>query len=471
MPKVRSNGAGRWATRTAAAAGDYQAGVQNPRQSWSQATVAASDAHKAATTKALAEGRFAKGVQKAGDAKWQRGAVGKGTERFASGAAAGQQDYEQGVAPFLAVIERTQLPPRGPKGDPANIRRVAVLAAALHTAKVGSVSLILACALAVTSIVATVAGVMTLRSHGVVPSGGDKTGELIMAGNSKVKPATIGVGVVVALVVLVAALGAAIDTVTFSVTAAAAGGAAMAVVSGDSANVRNSTFAQKPVVAQHWVKSQTSGFYQFTHASGHDLVRDIRGRHVAAAVLPLFAPGYTEPTEPQETIAATLGAGAVAGDVELLVLQMYYPDLPGVRAQLIDLGQLDARMVDYVTVEDSTTATAASVYSGSRALNAASDLLKANTDYAILGAHIGGVCGALTIRGVDTGNLRVAIPGMPGRPDLTANWFAWLTQETGIAMIPVVNSANKAGVFIENITDENLVAVPFALVMAELSMS
>lgn len=471
MPRVRANGAQRWAQRTAAATPDYQAGVNNPRQSWQQATVAASDAHKAATTKALNEGRFAKGVQKAGDAKWQRAAAGKGAQRFGEGAAAGVNDYSEGVAPFIAVIERTPLPPRGPKGDPRNIDRVRVLADALHKAKTGFVSFALAIALGLGS-VAVVAGISLWKSaRAERASGGDKTGLLVPAASQTGKTAKAILGLALAAAVIAASSMAAIDTVTFSVTAAAAGGAAMAAVAGDSANVRNSTFAQKPVVAQHWVKSQTSGFYQFTHPSGHDLVRDIRGRHVAAAVIPLFAPGFVEPTEPQETIAAQLGAGAVAGDVELLVLQMYYPDLPGVQAQLIDLAGLDARMVDYVTVEDSTTATAAATYGGARALNAGSDLLKANTDYAILGAHIGGVCGALTIRGVDTGNLRVAIPGMPGRPDLTANWFCWMTQETGIPLIPVINSANKAGIFIENITDENLVAVPFALLLAELSRS
>jgi hypothetical protein len=137
MPKVRSNGAQRWANRTAAATEDYKAGVAAPRVGWQQATVAAADVHKVATTKALNEGRFAKGVQKAGDGKWSAAAQGKGAERFGPGAAAGVQDYAAAVAPYLAVIESTQLPPRGPKGDPRNIDRVRVLAAALNKKKVG----------------------------------------------------------------------------------------------------------------------------------------------------------------------------------------------------------------------------------------------------------------------------------------------------------------------------------------------
>lgn len=469
MPKVRPNGAQRWANRTAAATQDYQAGVANPRQGWAQATVAAADAHKAATTKALNEGRFAKGVTKAGDAKWQRAASGKGADRFGPGAQAAQGDYETGVAPFTAVIERTALPPRGPKGDPRNIQRVAVLAEALHKAKTGFVGFALLLALALTSLTVGAVVIGLNQVCRLDASGGDSTGMLSPAKPERMKPAAIGAGVIVGAIVAACMLGAALDTVTASATAAVAGGTAMAAVANDSLVVRNTPLSARPIILQSWVKSQTSGFFQITHPSGHDLVRDIRGRDVAAAVLPLLVPGYGEPCEPQEQLNLTISGAAVAGDIELLTMLMYYPELPGIQGRLIDLAQLDARFVDYTTIEDTTTATAGGVYSGSRALNAASDLLKANTDYAILGAHIGGICGALTVRGVDTGNLRVAIPGMPGRQDITSNWFAWLTQEFGLPLIPVINSANKAGIFIENITDENLVAVPFALVLAELS--
>lgn len=261
----------------------------------------------------------------------------------------------------------------------------------------------------------------------------------------------------------------ALDIVSLSVTAAAAGGSAMAAVAGDSLVIRNTSLDNRPQILATWVKSQTSGFVQMTHPSGHDQVRDIRMRHVAAANLPLFAPGFAEPCEPQEGFTVTLSAGAVAGDIELMHWLVYYPSLPGIESRLIDLGALEARMVDLVTIEDTTTATAGGAYSGARALNAASDLLKANTDYAILGAQIGALTGVLTVRGVDTGNLRVGIPGMAGRPDLTAMWFEWQSEQFGLPLIPVVNSANKAGIFIENVQDENLTAVPFSLMMAELT--
>jgi hypothetical protein len=243
----------------------------------------------------------------------------------------------------------------------------------------------------------------------------------------------------------------------------------MAAVAGDSLTVRATPFENRPQLLTVWVKSQTSGFFMLTHPSGHDLVRDLRFRHVAAANLALMPEGLAEPMEPQETMVLTLSAGAVAGDIELAHMLFYYPTLPGIDAKLIDLDTLANRMVCQLTVEDTTTATAGGAYSGSRALNAASDLTKANTDYAVLGANIGALSGALTIRGTDSGNLRCGIPAMAGRPDITSNWFVWLTEQFGLPLIPVFNSANKAAIFIENVQDENLTAVPFALNMVQLT--
>src|SRR5260370_9394496 len=170
MPRVRANGGSRWAQRTAAATQDYQAGVKTPSVWWQEATVAESEAHKQAVIQAGQEGRFAKGVQKAGDAKWLKAASGKGAERFGPGAAAGQGDYEQGVAPYLQVIESTPLPPRGPKGDPKNIQRVAVLATALHKRKTGfSLAVMLATIAVLALIVLGMYALLTARPPPPLP--------------------------------------------------------------------------------------------------------------------------------------------------------------------------------------------------------------------------------------------------------------------------------------------------------------
>jgi hypothetical protein len=133
--KSASQSAAKWSERAGNATGDYADGVQNPKQSWKDSTTAAQETWKQGLQTSFQNGSFARGVAKAGDAKQIGNSLSKGVSRFAAGVSIAQGDYETGVAPFLAIIERTTLPPRGPKGDPRNIERVSKLTTALHAGK------------------------------------------------------------------------------------------------------------------------------------------------------------------------------------------------------------------------------------------------------------------------------------------------------------------------------------------------
>lgn len=133
--KSTDRSAAKWAENTANASGSYADGVQNPKADWATATKAAEANYKTAVTKAANAGAFGKGVARVGTAKQQNNALSKGVQRFAQGVAVAQPDYAEGFAPYQAVLERTSLPPRGPKGDPINIKRVEAVATALHAAR------------------------------------------------------------------------------------------------------------------------------------------------------------------------------------------------------------------------------------------------------------------------------------------------------------------------------------------------
>lgn len=137
MPKVRANAGTRWAGRSAAASGDYAEGVRNPRTSWQAATLAAEGAQAAGVQKAIAEKRYAKGVSRAGDSKWQAKTLEKGPGRFSEGVAGAKGDYEQAVAPYTSVLESLSLPPRQAVGSDANYARVMAVGKALHAKKMG----------------------------------------------------------------------------------------------------------------------------------------------------------------------------------------------------------------------------------------------------------------------------------------------------------------------------------------------
>jgi len=137
MPKVPDIGrvAAKWSNNAGQATPSYIEGVQNPKEDWKTATIAGAENYKQATTKAIAENRFTKGVQRSSTEKQVQNSVQKGSQRYGEGIALAGPDYAEGMAPVLAVIAATNLPPKKPKGDPANIKRVADLAAAQHAAK------------------------------------------------------------------------------------------------------------------------------------------------------------------------------------------------------------------------------------------------------------------------------------------------------------------------------------------------
>lgn len=136
MPKVRAGTPAKWVRRASSAGEEYTQGVQNPRADWAEQTTAAKSSYNAGVQAAIQRDAFAKGVKKAGSEKWQQKSLSKGPQRFSSGVADAGDAYAQAIAPYLQTIESTNLPPRRPKGDPANIARVAAMAKALRDKKI-----------------------------------------------------------------------------------------------------------------------------------------------------------------------------------------------------------------------------------------------------------------------------------------------------------------------------------------------
>ena len=137
MPAIKSISiiAEKWARVTPQRAADFELGVKNPRRPWKESAKAAESTYEAGIQAGIARKAFGKGVEAAGNEKWQRRSVEVGPTRFAQGVQVAQPDYEKGFAKYRDVIEKTTLPPRYPKSDPRNIDRVKVMADALAKAK------------------------------------------------------------------------------------------------------------------------------------------------------------------------------------------------------------------------------------------------------------------------------------------------------------------------------------------------
>jgi len=127
----------KWRDRTAVAGEDYKTGVQTTTKDWAALTAASENNWKTAITNAAAKGSFGKGVSAAGTAKWKAGASVKGADRFAPGVAASSDIYQRKMGEVIATIESVPLPPRYPKGDARNLKRVEAIMVALHRKKTG----------------------------------------------------------------------------------------------------------------------------------------------------------------------------------------------------------------------------------------------------------------------------------------------------------------------------------------------
>ena len=137
MPGIRtaSEISQKWAAVTPTRSAYYENGVKTPKKDWSASTSGAASTYKEAVTKAASEGRFEKGVRRAGTEKWQRKAVDIGTSRWGPGVAAAVADYEVGFTPFRDALDKISYKPKFPKGDPRNYDRVKQVGDTLHSLK------------------------------------------------------------------------------------------------------------------------------------------------------------------------------------------------------------------------------------------------------------------------------------------------------------------------------------------------
>lgn len=137
MAEIKSLSAIRekWSRVTPLRTEDYKIGVANPKRDWEEETLAAKGNWKAGIDQAAGKDLFAKGVSRAGNAKWKEGALKKGPGRFAEGVMIASPDYEKGFAPYHSAIERADLGPRFPRRDPRNLSRVKAIVDALIAEK------------------------------------------------------------------------------------------------------------------------------------------------------------------------------------------------------------------------------------------------------------------------------------------------------------------------------------------------
>ena len=164
---------------------------------------------------------------------------------------------------------------------------------------------------------------------------------------------------------------------------------------------------------------------------------------------------------PQDTLTVDLSGSSTSSDIDSMSMLIYYPDLPGADGRFFSPADVLPRVKHLVTVENTITEDTTGAYSGSEALNAEFDLLKSNTDYALLGYTFFetgdlNVC-SVAFDAPDWANLRIGGPGIgEGMGQLlTKDWFIRISRAFNLPLVPVFASGNVANVNVSVLTDEN----------------
>lgn len=233
------------------------------------------------------------------------------------------------------------------------------------------------------------------------------------------------------------------ELISVTATAAGAGLTPGVAVAGDSLTIKNSRSAA--MIISVWAALGASGSVGIKAPSLHDMVRGYQFNAVANELDPRLPLGLSLNPQPQETLTVSVEAGAASSNT--VCMNVLYGDLPGVNSRMASWADIRERTEELTTVEMSLIGTGAG-YTGAAALNSQSDLLKANRNYAILGATSSFDVPAVCVLGPDMGNVHVGVPGDSADNEYACSYFCTLARAFGKPLVPVISSGNKQSTFV-----------------------
>lgn len=242
---------------------------------------------------------------------------------------------------------------------------------------------------------------------------------------------------------------------------------ALTPCTGDSYTVRNVAQGTDIELLDAWAFTTTNLLFRYRSPLLHDAAQNARLKPTASQPYPLLSGFATQKLQPQDNLIVEITGGTSETDIGALLA--YYDNLPGTNARLHSFAEVQPLIQEITVVEvDVTSNATAGQYSAAVALNADYDTLKRNYDYAILGYECPTTACSLGITGVDTGNLRVGGP-LINSAFITRGWFVDLSNKTGKPCIPVINSANVAGVNIDVVSAAASTSYTIGIIMAQLT--
>lgn len=251
-------------------------------------------------------------------------------------------------------------------------------------------------------------------------------------------------------------------------TAISATLSALAAAGGDTLTIPFFPESKKAWLIQLWSDVQVAGTFRIRSGKFHDDVQGIRFRTIISELSPLMPFGARQPIYSGDTLHVDLAGSAVAGDIEYVVMLMWYEELSGQNARLLTWDQFEQRRLNMLCAENTIATGTTAAWTGSEAINSEIDQFHTRTDYALVGYTVDVEASAVAWRGPDLANVRCGGPGDETKREVTANWFTTLARATGLPCIPVISGDNKAATVVETLQDENGADTTLTSILCEL---
>lgn len=256
---------------------------------------------------------------------------------------------------------------------------------------------------------------------------------------------------------------AAMESVAYIATTATLGVPPAVPVAGDPVSIRSfaagkkawlwAAHAQSPATTanQVQVEVKSSDLHDSSHGLGafYDTAA-ATGTPTSGnqSFIPIYSP---QPLTSQDILEVDIaGDGA---NPDFVVLHNYYEDLDAIKQNLIDTAYLRAQGTHHMYVHVQVTSTGSGTWEGGVAINSLVDQWLANRYYALLGITVSSGNNtapvAVSIKGSDTGGVRLAVPGNVALTAQGARWFIDATEQLGAPAICTFNGSNKGNMIVE----------------------
>jgi hypothetical protein len=155
----------------------------------------------------------------------------------------------------------------------------------------------------------------------------------------------------------------------------------------------------------------------------------------------------TQKYRPSDTL--TVEALGAASDDVTFTQCVWYEGASVPDSKFIGYEELNTKAVNLLGNRISPSAAAStSTYGTAETIAADDDRFKANTWYALIGHTTDLPHTTLTVKGPETGNLRVPMPGSQVEA-ITASWFVDMARRMQKRCIPCFNANNRNNIFVE----------------------